>query len=45
MPLWIAQELKDKDGGRLYQASKRMISAWEFGLIAVARDIYEEDGD
>lgn len=45
VPLWIAQEMKDEDGGRLYQASKRWLSAWEFGLIATARDIYEGDAD
>lgn len=43
VPLWVAQEMRDEDGGQLYQASKRWVSAWEFGLIAVARDIYEGD--
>jgi len=45
LPLWIAQEMRDADGDRLYQASKRCVSAWEFGLIAVARDIYEGDDE
>jgi hypothetical protein len=43
IPLFVAQEMKDADGDRLYQASKRCISAWEWGLIAVARDIYQGD--
>lgn len=45
MPLWIAQEMKAEDEDRLYQASKRMVSVWEWGLIAVARDIYAGDDD
>lgn len=40
LPLWISQELAGEDGDRLYQASKRMLSAWEFSVIAVARDVY-----
>lgn len=45
--VWISQEMKGDDGDRLYQASKRWVSAWEWGLIAVARDIYigEDDED
>lgn len=43
LPLWFSQELAGEDGDRLYQASKRMLSALEFGLIAVARDIYLGD--
>lgn len=43
LPLWISQELAGEDGDRLYQASKRMLSAWEFGVIAVARDVYGSD--
>ena len=45
IPLFVAQEMKDADGDRLYQASKRCLSAWEWGLIAVARDIYAVDND
>lgn len=45
LPLWVSQELAGEDGDRLYQASKRMLSAWEFGLVAVARDIYAVSED
>lgn len=41
LPLWLSQELAGEDGDRLYQASKRMLSAWEFSLISVARDVYD----
>lgn len=40
VPRWIAHEMTDFDGDRLYRASKRMISLWEFGLVALAQDIY-----
>lgn len=43
LPLWIAQEMAGDDEDRLYTAAKRMLSAWEWGLIAVARDIYRGD--
>lgn len=43
LPLWISRELAGEDGARLYQASKRMLSAWEFGLSSMARDIYASD--
>lgn len=45
IPLWISQEISGDDEDRLYQASMRMVSAWEWGLIAVARDIYRGDED
>jgi hypothetical protein len=48
LPLWIAAEIGSDDADQLYKASQRMISALEWSLIAVARDIYrgedEEDG-
>jgi hypothetical protein len=45
LPLWIAAEIGSDDGDQLYKASQRMISAWEWSLIAVARDIYSGDDD
>ena len=43
LPLWIAAEIGSDDADQLYRASQRMISAWEWSLIAVARDIYRDD--
>lgn len=43
LPLWIAQEMAGEDADQLYQASKRMLSLFEFGVIAVARDVYRGD--
>lgn len=45
LPMWIAQEMISADEDRLYRAARRCVSAWEWGLIAVARDIYQGDGD
>lgn len=43
LPLWVAQAMGDADDDRLYKACKRMLSQWEFSLVAVARDIYAAD--
>jgi hypothetical protein len=43
LPMWIAQEMAGTDEDRLYRAARRCVSAWEWGLIAVARDIYWDD--
>lgn len=43
LPLWISQELAGTDEDRLYRAARRCVSAWEWGLIVVARDIYIGD--
>ncbi len=45
LPLWIAAEIGSDDGDQLYKASQRMLSVWEWNLIAVARDIYRGDED
>lgn len=46
LPMWIAQEMAGTDEDRLYRVVRRCVSAWEWGLIAVARDIYRaEDVD
>jgi len=38
LPLWLSQELPDD--WRLYSAGTRMLSAWEWMLVSVARDVY-----
>jgi hypothetical protein len=43
LPLWIAAEIGSDDADQLYKASQRMLSIWEWGLVAVARDIYRGD--
>lgn len=48
LPLWLSAEAAECDDGTIYLAAKRMLSAWEYGLIHVARDIYgigEPDDD
>jgi hypothetical protein len=45
LPLWIAAEIGSDDADQLYKASQRMISAWEWSLIAVARDVYRGGDD
>ncbi len=45
LPLWIAQEMAGEDADQLYNASKRMLSLFEFSVIAVARDVYRGDDD
>lgn len=45
LPMWIAQEIASTDEDRLYRAARRCVSAWEWGLIAVARDIYHGGND
>lgn len=45
LPLWISQEMAGEDGDRLYKSSQRMLSIWEWSLVAVARDIYRGDDD
>lgn len=43
LPLWIAQEMAGDDKDQLYKASKRMLGAFEFGIISVAREVYLGD--
>lgn len=38
LPYWLAQECPDDE--QLYRAGTRMLSAWEWMLVSVARDIY-----
>jgi hypothetical protein len=45
LPLWISQEIAGDDADQLYRASQRMLSVFEFGVIAVARDVYRGDDD
>lgn len=45
LPLWISQEIGTLDADQLYTASKRMISQFEFSIIAVAREVYLGNGD
>ena len=45
LPLWIAAHAGGEDQDVLWQASKRMLTTWEMGLIHTARDIYGGDED
>lgn len=45
LPMWIAQEMAGSDEDRLYRATRRCVSAWEWALVAVAREIYGVDFD
>ncbi len=45
LPLWVSQEMAGDDADQLYKASKRMLSLFEFSIIAVARDVYCGDDE
>jgi hypothetical protein len=43
LPLWIAGYADGEDQDVLWAASKRMLTAWEMGVIHTARDVYLGD--